>query len=61
VRTSPSAVIRSIPDTAVARLPLASPDPWLAVAHAPATDRCGSDAMLRSAQPAASSCAVSSW
>ena len=43
------------PSTAVARLPLPSPEPWVAVAHAPATEMCGSEARLCSANPAASS------
>ena len=38
--------------TAVARLPLASPEPWVAVAIAPAIEMCGSDARLCSASPA---------
>ena len=37
--------------TAVARLPLASPEPCVAVATAPATEMCGSEARLCSASP----------
>jgi hypothetical protein len=42
------AVTSSRPATAVARLPLASPEPWVAVATAPATEMWGSDARLAS-------------
>ena len=47
-------------DTAVARLPLPSPEPWVPVSHAPATEMCGSDARLGSARPAACSAAATS-
>jgi len=46
VFTSPPASTISIAHTAVAKLPLRSPDPWVAVAHAPATEISGSDARL---------------
>ena len=46
VRRPPSAVISSSPDTIVARFPWASPEPWVAVATAPATEMCGSEARL---------------
>jgi hypothetical protein len=51
VRTSPSELTSSSSATAVARFPFASPDPWVAVAIAPATEMCGSDARLASAIP----------
>ena len=54
VRSSPSEVMSSSAATAVARLPLASPDPCVAVAIAPATAMCGSDARFPSASPCAS-------
>src|SRR5215470_9370416 len=60
VTTSPSAVTSSRPDTEVARLPLASPEPWVAVAHAPATEMCGSDPRLCRARPARFSAVASS-
>src|ERR1039457_3030129 len=41
--------------TAVARLPLAFPEPCVAVAQAPPTEMCGSDARLCRAQPSACS------
>src|SRR5215216_6248361 len=50
----------SSPATAVARLPPASPEPWVAVATAPATEMCGSDAMLCSASRSRFSAAASS-
>ena len=59
VRRSPSAVTSSRPATEVARLPLRSPEPWVAVATAPATEMCGSDARLASASPWRSSSAAS--
>jgi transposase len=37
------------PVTAVARLPMPSPEPWVAVAHAPATEMWGREARLRRA------------
>ena len=40
---------------AAARFWLAAPEPWVAVAQAPATEMCGSEARLRSAKPLASS------
>ncbi|KDP92431.1 hypothetical protein W824_00305 [Clavibacter cf. michiganensis LMG 26808] len=48
---SPSAVIISSAATAVPRLPLPMPDPWVAVAMAPPTEMCGSDARLWIARP----------
>ena len=51
----PSAVTSSIARTAAGRLRLRSPEPWVAVAQAPATEMCGSEPRLGSAQPAASS------
>ena len=50
----------SSPATAVARLPLASPEPWVAVATAPATEMWGSDARLARASPSACSASASS-
>ncbi len=58
--TSPPAVTISSADTAVARLPLVSPEPCVPVAHAPAIEMCGSDPRLRSAQPASFSRPASS-
>src|SRR5580698_7025387 len=52
VTTSPPAVTICRADTAVARLPLAFPEPCVPVAHAPAIEMCGSEPRLRSAQPA---------
>ncbi len=49
VMTSPEAVTSSIMRTAAARFWLASPEPWVAVATEPATEMCGSEAVLRSA------------
>ena len=51
VTTSPSAVTSSSPETAVARFPLLMPEPCVAVAQAPATEMCGSEARLCSAKP----------
>jgi hypothetical protein len=51
VITSPSDVTSSTALTAVARLPFPSPDPCVAVATAPATEMCGSDARLARARP----------
>ena len=48
---SPAEVTSSSARTAVARLPLRSPEPWVAVAIAPATAMCGSEARLCSARP----------
>ena len=53
VTSSPSARTMSIARTAVDRLPLRSPDPWVPVAQAPATEMCGSEARLWRAKPAA--------
>ena len=47
------------PVTAVARLPSLSPEPWVAVATAPPTEMCGSEAMLWRANPCASSASAS--
>ena len=44
--TSPLAVTISNAATAVAKLPLLSPDPCVAVAQAPTTDTCGNEAIL---------------
>jgi hypothetical protein len=52
METDPSAVTISMPDTAVARLPFASPDPCVPVAHEPAIEICGSEARFCNAQPA---------
>ena len=38
-------------ETAVARLPFFSPEPCVAVLHAPATEICGNEARLCSAKP----------
>ena len=38
---------------AVDRIPFASPDPWVPVAVAPATEMCGSEPVLCSAKPCA--------
>ena len=60
VRSSPSEVTNSNPATAVAKLPLVSPEPCVAVATAPATEMCGSEARLCRASPwGASACASS--
>ena len=58
--TSPSEVTSSRPATAVARLPLASPEPCVAVATAPATEMCGSEARLCSARPSGASASARS-
>ncbi len=57
---SPDAVASSMACTAVARLPLATPLPWVAVAHAPATEMCGNDARLARAHPSSCSRIASS-
>ena len=57
---SPSAVTTSNAETAVARFPIWSPEPCVAVAQAPATEMCGREARLFKANPAASSGAASS-
>ena len=57
---SPSAVTTVMAETAVARFPFRSPEPWVAVAQAPATEMCGRDARLWSANPAACSGPASS-
>src|ERR1039458_833277 len=49
--TSPAAVTISMPETAVARLPFFSPEPCVAVLHAPAMEMWGSEARLCSAKP----------
>ena len=46
VTTSPPALTSSIPRTAVARLPLRSPEPWVPVAQAPAREMWGREAVL---------------
>ena len=51
VRSAPSAPTIRTARTAVARFPLRSPEPWVPVAIAPATEMWGSDAMLCSARP----------
>ena len=60
LRSSPSAVTSSSPETDVDRQPCRSPDPCVAVATAPATEMCGSEARLGTAKPAASSVAAMS-
>ena len=50
--TSPLEVTIRIAATAAPRIALRSPDPCVAVAHAPATEICGSDARLCNANPA---------
>jgi hypothetical protein len=50
-RTLPSPTTISSPVTALDKALLPSPDPWVAVAIAPATVICGSDARLCSANP----------
>ena len=60
VTSSPLDVTSSSAATAVARLRLASPEPWVAVATAPATEMCGSEARLCSATPSRSSAPASS-
>ena len=42
----PSAVTSSMAETAVERLPLLLPEPWVPVAQAPATEMCGREARL---------------
>jgi hypothetical protein len=54
------AVTISRADTAVATLPLPSPEPCVPVAHAPATEMCGKDPRLRRAWPAACRCVANS-
>ena len=49
--SSPAEVTSSRAATDVARLPLRSPEPCVAVATAPATEMCGSEARLASATP----------
>jgi hypothetical protein len=60
VTRSPAAVTSSTARTAVARLPLRIPEPWVPVAQAPATEMCGSDPRFGSAQPCRSRRAPSS-
>jgi hypothetical protein len=60
VGVSPEAVTSSRPATAVARLPLASPEPWVPVATAPATEMWGNDARLARAIPSAARASASS-
>ena len=60
VSSSPSEVTSSSAATAVARLPFVSPEPWVAVATAPATEMWGSEARLCSASPSGSSASASS-
>src|SRR5262249_10339426 len=50
--TSPDDNTSSSPATAVARFPLPTPEPCVAVAIAPPTEMCGSDARLCRATPA---------
>ena len=57
---SPSAVIISVPATAVASAPFPLPEPCVPVATAPATVMCGSEARLARAKPRASSPRASS-
>jgi 6-phosphofructokinase 1 len=52
--TSPLPVTNSMAETGVARLPFFTPEPCVAVAHAPATEICGSDARLWIAKPRSS-------
>ena len=49
VTSEPSAFTSSTADTAVDRMPLRSPEPWVPVAVAPATEMCGSEPVLCSA------------
>ena len=56
----PSGRTTSSPRTAVARFPFPTPEPCVAVAIAPATEICGSDAMLCRAQPRFSSATANS-
>jgi hypothetical protein len=58
-RSSPPAPTYSRPAMAADRTWLPAPEPWVAVAVAPAMETCGSDAKLRSAQPRACSHAAS--
>ena len=55
-----SAPTTSSATTAVARIPLASPDPWVPVAVAPAIEMCGSEPVLCSAKPWECSAAANS-
>ncbi len=57
---SPSPVTSSRPETADASPWLPEPEPWVPVATAPATDRCGSEARFGSARPAASNASTTS-
>jgi hypothetical protein len=49
VTRSPEAETSSSARTADGRFWLRSPEPWVAVAHEPATEMCGSEARLRTA------------
>ena len=60
VTSSPPAVTSSYSVTAAARHGLPSPEPWVPVAQAPATEMCGSEPRLCSARPARSSGPTSS-
>ncbi len=51
---SPSAVTISTADTAAAKQRARSPEPWVPVEQAPATEICGREPMVCSAKPAAS-------
>ena len=52
VTSSPVPLIKVMAVTADANVWLRLPEPWVAVATDPATEMCGSEARLASAQPA---------
>ena len=60
VRSSPDGPTSSTADTDAARILLLSPEPWVPVAHAPATMMCGSEPVLGNASPASSTGPTSS-
>ena len=60
VSTSPEAVMSSSPTTSPASERVPSPEPWVPVATAPATEMCGREAMAVSARPRACRSAATS-
>ena len=51
VRSEPSAVTNSTAEAIADRLRSVSPDPWVPVEHAPATEMWGSEPVLANANP----------